>query len=305
MKEEKVFKSGYAALVGKPNVGKSTLMNMLLQQKVAAVSPRPQTTRRRQLGILTTETMQVIFMDTPGIHKAVHKLGEYMNEEALAVLEDADVLLWLADLAEEPGDDDITLAEKMKKVKNLPPVLLVLNKTDQVNDEQRAARQAAYQQLAPGAKTLLISALNGTGCDHLLDAIAEHLPEGPLYYETEQVTDFYEREIAIDLIREAALYLLRDEVPHEMAVRLDSYQDRGEKVAYISATLFVNRDSHKGIVIGKSGSMLKSIGKKAREEIEALTGRKVYLELRVKVNKNWRNDDDTLQRLGYVPRKNE
>ncbi len=305
MTEENVFKSGYAALVGRPNVGKSTLMNMLLKQKVAAVSPRPQTTRRRQLGILTTETMQVIFMDTPGIHKAAHKLGEFMNEEALAVLDDADVLLWLVDLTEEPNEDDFTLAEKMKQLKELPPTLLVMNKTDQVQPDQLAARQAAYQQLAPQAEALCISALNGSGCDRLLKAIASRLPEGPLYYDTEQITDFYEREIAIDLIREAALVQLRDEVPHEMAVRLDDYQDRGEKAAYITATLFVNRDSHKGIVIGKGGSMLKSIGKMAREEIEALTGRKVYLELRVKVNKNWRNNDDTLQRLGYIPRKNE
>jgi GTP-binding protein Era len=298
--EEKPFRSGFAALLGRPNAGKSTLMNYFLHQKIAAVSPRPQTTRRRQLGILTTSEMQIIFMDTPGVHQPLNRLGEFMNEEALSTLEDADLLLWLMDLSQQPHAEDHLLAEKMNLVPDLPPVILVMNKIDQVAPHVLQERVAAYQQLMPQAESVRISALSGEGVDTLLEACLKYLPNGPLYYDPEQVTDLYEREIAIDLIREAALVRLRDEVPHEMAIRLDSYEDRGESAAYIAATLFVNRESHKGIVIGKGGSMLKTIGSNARQEIEKLTGRKVYLELRVKVSKNWRDDPEMLRRLGYI-----
>lgn len=295
-----IHKSGFVALLGKPNVGKSTLMNHILHQKVAAVSPRPQTTRRKQLGILTTEAMQIIFVDTPGVHRAAHSLGQYMNEEALSTLQDADVLVWLVDISRPPNEEDQMLAREIAKIEDLPPVILALNKVDEVRDEEREALEQAYQQLLPQAERLLLSALRGDGVANLLERVAEHLPEGPRYYEEEQVTDLYEREIAVDLIREAALLHLREEVPHEMAVRLDSYEDRSNAAAYIAATLFVNRDSHKGIVIGKGGSMLKTIGSTARKEIEGLTGRKVFLELRVKVGKNWRDDPDMLRRLGYI-----
>lgn len=297
------FRSGFVALVGCPNVGKSTLMNRILRQKIAAVSPRPQTTRRRQLGILTTDHAQMIFMDTPGVHRPLHRLGKYMNDAALAVLTDADVILWLVDASRLPNDEDRYLAENMAQVAKLPPVILVLNKMDQVKPNQLDERRNVYQQLLPQGTPMSISALSGDGCGELLDEIKARLPEGPLYYEDDQITDLYEREIAVDLIRETALNYLREEVPHSMAVRIDTYEDRGEEGAYIAATLFVERDSHKGIVIGKGGSMLKKIGTGARREIESMTDRKVYLELRVKVSKNWRNDPDMLRQLGYLSRK--
>jgi GTP-binding protein Era len=303
--EEKVHKSGFVALVGRPNVGKSTLVNRLVKQKIAAVSPKPQTTRRRQLGILTTEQAQLVFVDTPGVHKPVHKLGEYMNEEAFAVLKDADVILWLVDISQAPNEEDRILAGFMAHIEALSPVMLVMNKADQVSPEQLSFQQAAYQQMLAGVEPIAVSALYGDGCERLLQQVIERLPDGPPYYSEDQITDLYEREIAIDFIREAALNNLREEVPHEMAVRLDSYEDRGEKAAFISATLFVNRDSHKGIVIGKGGEMLKTIGSYARQQIEELTGRKVYLELRVKVNKNWRNDPEILRLLGYISRPSE
>ena len=300
--EEKTHKSGFVALLGRPNAGKSTLLNYFVQQKIAAVSPRPQTTRRRQLGILTTDDMQIIFMDTPGVHRAVHKLGEYMNEEALATLEDADVLLWLFDLTAPMNEDDEILSENMQKVSKLPPVILVMNKVDLVTPVQAARRQAEYQRLMPGAPIELISSKRGDGIPSLLKDVEELLPKGPRYYEEDQITDLYEREIAIDLIRAAALIHLRDEVPHEMAVRLEAYEDRSGKAAYISATLLVNRETHKGIVIGKEGVMLKTIGREARKQIEELTGRKVFLELHVKVSKNWRDNPELLGKLGYVAR---
>jgi len=249
--------------------------------------------------------VQMIFVDTPGVHKPLHRLGKYMNDEALAVLTDADVILWIVDASRPPGKEDRLLAGEMDGIYALPPVIMVVNKIDQVNPEKIEARQDAYQQLYRKATPVLISALNREGCDRLLDEIEAQLPQGPLYYEEDQITDLYEREIAMDLIREAALLHLREEVPHSMAVRIDTYKDRSEDTAYISATLFVERNSHKGIVIGKGGLMLKKIGSYARREIEEMTERKVFLELRVKVSKNWRNDPDVLRQLGYIARKTE
>jgi GTP-binding protein Era len=298
----KSYKSGFVALVGKPNVGKSTLMNYLLRQKIAAVSPKPQTTRKRQLGILTTQSYQVIFEDTPGIHKPLYKLGEYMVQDALNTISDADVVVWLVDASQEPNEEDLMVAEKLNSVEDLPPVLLALNKADLL-DQSRDQRQSEYADLLPQAKPIFLSALLGDGSDQLLAEILERLPEGPKYYDEDQVTDLYERDIAADLIREAALQHLREEVPHSIAVRLDEYKDRGDSTAFISATLLLNRESHKGIVIGRGGEMLKTIGSTARKEIEALTGRTVFLELHVKVSKNWRNDPSVLRSLGYTPRK--
>jgi len=303
--EDSHYKSGFVALLGRPNAGKSTLLNYLLQQKIAAVSPRPQTTRRRQLGILTNDEMQIIFMDTPGVHRAVHKLGEFMNEEALATLQDADVLLWIFDLTEPMNEDDVILSEAMQKAGRLPPVILVMNKIDLVTPPQAAQRQAEYQRLMPDAPAELISSRRGDGIPALLKSVQERLPAGPRYYDEDQVTDLYEREIAVDLIRASALVNLRDEIPHEMAVRLESYEDRSGKAAYIAATLLVNRENHKGIVIGKDGAMLKAIGSDARRQIEELTGRKVFLELHVKVSKNWRDNPELLGKLGYVTRPQE
>ncbi len=300
------FRSGFVTLVGRPNVGKSTLLNGLLGQKIAAVSPRPQTTRRRQLGILSQDDCQIIFMDTPGLHKPVHKLGEYMNDVAAATLEDADIIVWLVDASQPPQEEDQLIAARLEKIgKNLPQVLLALNKTDLVPQEVLAEHTTEFLALWPGAEPFPLSATNGTGRDALLKRILSAMPLGQPYYDPEQITDLYERDIAADLIREAALRLLRDEIPHGIAVRIDEYKERSEVQVYIGATLFVERESHKGIVIGQGASMLKQIGTTARQEIEAMSGRHVYLELRVKVNKNWRDDPDSLRLYGFVFEKDE
>lgn len=302
-KEEFPFKSGFAALIGRPNTGKSTLLNALLGQKVAAVSPRPQTTQRRQLGILTREDSQIIFMDTPGIHNPHHKLGEYMNDVAQATLEQADVVVWMVDVSDPPHKEDVLIADLLGKIKPLPTTILALNKIDLLPHDLVEARKDSYQQLLPQAALHPLSATQGTGQAELLEAICRHLPPGPPLYDPDQITDLYEREIAADLIREAALLHLRDEIPHGIAVRIDDYKERGEDGSYIAATLFVERESHKGIVIGQKGTMIKTIGSTAREEIEAMSGRKVYLELRVKIKKNWRNNPSVLRYLGFVENK--
>jgi len=297
------FRSGFVSVMGRPNVGKSTLINALMGQKIAAVSPRPQTTRHQQLGIVTTDEMQMIFIDTPGLHKARHKLGKYMNEEAAAAIEESDVLLFLADASQNPPhEEDHILIDLLKEIRNPPPVVFALNKMDRVPGEERAERIAIYQELLPEVEILPISALTGEGLNELLETLKGYLPEGEMYYPEDQITDLYERDIAADLIRESALVLLRDEVPHAMAVRIDEYTERGDHGAYIAATLFVERDSQKGIVIGRDGRMLKAIGTRARKEIEAMSGRKVFLDLRVKVRKNWRNDEKSLRRFGFRKR---
>lgn len=299
------FHSGFVAVVGRPNVGKSTLLNLLLKQKIAAVSPRAQTTRRKQLGILTLEKSQIVFVDTPGIHKPVHKLGEFMNQVALEALRDSDLILWLVDASMKPATEDRLVAEQLMEInaKAALPVLVALNKIDQVLPEHRNARLDAYGDLLPDAHFCLLSATTGEGTAALVDEIIARLPEGPQLYEEDQITDLYEREIAVDLIREAVLHHLKEEVPHATAVRIDEYKDREEEVAYIAATLMVERESHKGIVIGKGGEMLKKIGTTARREIEEMSGRKVFLELRVKVLENWRNNPILLKQLGYRPEK--
>lgn len=297
------FKAGFVALVGRPNVGKSTLLNAFMKQKIAAVSPRPQTTRQRQLGILTLEHTQIVFIDTPGIHIPRHKLGEYMNEVAAIALADADVIVWLVDGSGMPTEEDEIIAGKIKDLKEPPPVLLVLNKVDLIPERQIPEYTLAYQSLLPDAEAIPISASAGYQRNRLLDRLIALLPEGEPFFDEAQVTDLYERDIAADLVREAALVHLRDEVPHGIAVRVDEFTERGENGALISATLFVERESHKGIVIGKGGEMLKLIGSTARKEIEAMSGRKVFLELRVKVNKNWRTNRDALRMLGYFTEK--
>ena len=295
-----VFRSGFVAVMGRPNVGKSTLLNTLLGIKVAAVSPWPQTTRKQQMGILTLENAQIIFVDTPGVHNPLHKLGEHMNEEAAEVLRECDLCMLVVDVSEPPGEEDQLLADLLVDLKRPIPTLLALNKADLVDPEGLEPHQRAFQDMFPQAGELLpISATRGDNLDLLVKEIVSQLPEGPPFFPEDQITDLYEREIAADLIREAVLYHLRDEVPHSIAVRIDEYKERDHHGAYIAATLFVERDSQKGIVIGQGGSMLKKIGIAARQEIEAMSGRKVFLQLRVKVRKNWRNDEGALRLFGF------
>jgi len=294
------FRSGFIAIVGRPNAGKSTLINSLLGQKVAAVSPRPQTTRRRQLGILTRDDAQLIFVDTPGIHNPRHKLGEYLNQEAEEALNGVDVILYIVDASTEPSEDDARIASLLKETPHRTPLVLAANKMDLIKSEALTARLEAYQALVKkDAKTVAISASRGDGLDELVKLLIPLCPVRPAEFDEEQVTDLYEREIAADLIREAALLKLRDEVPHGIAVRVDEFKERDNGMVYIAATIFVERDSQKGIVIGEGGKMLKAIGSAARKEIESMGGHKVFLELRVKVEKDWRNNENVLKRLGY------
>lgn len=291
------YKSGFVALVGKPNVGKSTLLNAYIGQTIAAVSYKPQTTRKRQLGILTRERAQIIFVDTPGLHSGDYKLSQFINEEARIALRDSDLLLFVVDAIEPPDQEDRQLAAEIRRDSK---VLLVLNKIDQVAPEQLETREAQYRELYDFSDVIAISAITASGRERLLEKVIELLPEGPRFYPEDQITDVYEREIAEDLIRAAALEYLHEEVPYGIFVRVDDYKPREDGTIYIHATIIVERTSHKGIVIGRGGQMIKQIGMLAREQIEEMSGQKVFVELKVKVEKNWRNNSDFLRRNGLT-----
>jgi GTP-binding protein Era len=298
------FRSGFVAVVGKPNVGKSTLVNAYVGQKVAIVSPKPQTTRRRLLGILTVPEAQIVFVDTPGIHEPRHKLGEYMVETALRSIPDADLVLFMVDVSAPPGQEDRKLGRLIGE-RAACPCILVMNKVDLLSPKEEEGRSKAYLDLTACQESVLLSATEGRNRDQLLDLIIRWLPAGPQYYPPDQITDQPLRFLAGELIREQVLHHLHEEVPHWIAVVVQEFQERGPDLTYIEATVYVAKDSQKGIVIGKGGKMLKSIGQAARREIEELLGTKVYLELWVKIRKKWLQDEAALRHLGYVVPKTD
>jgi GTP-binding protein Era len=267
---------------------------------VAAVSPKPQTTRKRQLGILTADAYQLVFVDTPGIHTARHKLGEFLNQEAQESLEGVDVILWLVDVSVKPTEEDKQIGSLLNSTPRRTPLVLAANKIDLISVEALEARLKAYQALVKkDAKTISISATQNQNLDQLSELLVSLSPFRAPEFDEEQVTDSFERDIAADLIREACLLNLRDEVPHGVGVRVDEFTERENGMLYIAATIFVERTSQKGILIGEGGKMMKTIGSMARKEIEEMGGRKVFLELRVKVLKDWRNNENSMMRLGY------
>jgi len=292
------YKSGFVSIVGKPNAGKSTLANRLLGQPVAGVSAKPQTTRKRQLAILTTDEAQIIFVDTPGLHAPKDKLSQFINSEAQYALHDADLILFLADVSQKPDQLDEGLATLVLEVQKDIPVLLVLNKNDLGDSKTLAANKALFEKLLPGARVVSISAQTGNGIENLLRVVRELLPEGPQYYPPDQITETFERDIAAEMVRAACLTLLEDEVPYSIAVRTDEYAERENGMLYVKATIFVERDAQKAIVIGKNGDMIKRIGSAARVDIEAASGQKVFLDLTVKLRKDWKNDQAFLKELG-------
>jgi len=295
-------RSGYVAIVGRPNVGKSTLMNAYLGQKIAIISDKPQTTRGRLLGILTEAEYQVVFVDTPGIHKPLHRLGAHMVDVAKRAVSDADVIVWLVDVSVPPTSEDKEIARVLKAVRGVP-VILALNKVDLLPSDAAEELAQSYLALLEPSQWLLLSAERGDNRERLLEIIVQSLLLGPRYFPVEQVTDQDERFLAAELIREQILRQLSQEVPHAVAVVVEEFKERSENLSYISATIIVERDGQKQIVIGRGGAMLKQIGQAARVEIEQALGRRVYLELWVKVVPRWRRDPDQLRRMGYsVPK---
>ena len=292
----KDYKAGFVTLIGRPNVGKSTLMNYLIGQKIAITSNKPQTTRNRIQTVLTTEEGQVVFVDTPGIHKAKNKLGEYMVNVAERTLNEVDVVMWLVEPTTFIGAGEQHIASQLKKVQT--PVILVINKIDSVKPEEVLASISAYKDLYEFAEIVPVSARNGNNTEELLKVIMKYLPYGPQFYDEDTVTDQPERQIVAEIIREKALHSLNEEIPHGIAVAIDQMKMRN-KVMHIDATIICERDSHKGIIIGKQGNMLKKIGSTARFEIERMLECKVNLKLWVKVKKDWRDSEFLMKNFGY------
>ncbi|MFC4320817.1 GTPase Era [Litchfieldia salsa] len=294
---KEVYKSGFVSIIGRPNVGKSTFLNKVVGQKIAIMSDKPQTTRNKVQGVYSENQAQIVFIDTPGIHKPKHKLGDFMMKVAQNTLKEVDIILFMINAEEGYGRGDEFIIEKLQGTST--PVFLVINKIDQIHPDQLLPLIEKYNNLYSFKEIIPISALEGNNVPTLVDQIKAYLPEGPQYYPIDQVTDHPERFIVTELIREKALHLTREEIPHSIAVVMDSMEKREGNTVYVGATIIVERDSQKGIIIGKQGSMLKEIGKRARTDIEALLGSKVYLELWVKVQKDWRNKMSQLRDFGF------
>lgn len=299
--DSRKHRSGFVALVGRPNVGKSTLLNSIVGEKIAIVSPRPQTTRTAVRAVLTREDFQIIFIDTPGLHRPKHQLGRTMIRTAQAALQQTDLACFIVEASFKPGPGDRHIAASLDRAAG--PVFLVINKTDLVSPEQLDLYGALYRRLFPFAGSFALSALRKEGLEPLLEAAAARLPEGPRYYPPEMVTDQPERFIAAEIIREKIIHLTREEIPHAIAVVIEGLSPRqGRDLLDLRAEIYVERDSQVGIIIGKGGRLLKEAGSAARREIEALFGRQVYLDLRVKAKRDWRNRERLLREFGYKER---
>ena len=314
MMSEANFVSGYVGLVGRPNCGKSTLLNQAVGQLIAVTHAKPQTTRHRIMGMLTTDEVQMIFLDTPGLHRPRHALGHFMVNEVDEVMADCDVLVWLIDVTRQPGPGDAMTLERMadlRQRRRLPPVVMGFNKIDALGgrEERLAPRMDAYWEAARARlgeaiqndwSVTALSARTGFGVPELLKLVQARLPAGPLYYDPDQVTDQPLREIVAELVRKQALQLLSDEIPHGIAVDVLEYEERSPTLTYISAVIYVERDSHKPMVLGHRGKLIRRLGSMARREIEELVEMQVYLELWVKVRRNWRKRSDMLRHLGFA-----
>ncbi|MYU59603.1 GTPase Era [Lactobacillus salivarius] len=291
------FHSGFVAILGRPNVGKSTFLNRVVGQKIAIMSDKAQTTRNKIQGIYTEDNAQIVFIDTPGIHKPHSRLGDFMVESALSTLNEVDAVLFMVNATQKRGRGDDFIIERLKDVKK--PIYLVINKIDQIHPDKLLQIMDDYRNTLDYAEVFPISALEGNNCPELIESLVNTLPEGPQYYPADQITDHPERFIAGELIREKVLELTREEVPHSVAVVVDRIHREDDEKVLVQATIVVERNSQKGIIIGKGGKMLKQIGVKARKDIELMLGDKVYLELWVKVQPNWKDRQVDLQALGY------
>ncbi len=292
------FKSGFVSLIGRPNVGKSTLMNSLIGEKISIISSKPQTTRNKIQTILTTDSFQIVFIDTPGIHKPKSKLGDYMVKSAENSLNDIDLVLYLIEPYDKIKDSDRAILDRLKNVKT--PVFLIINKIDTVEKEQLLKVIDAYRQEYDFKEIIPISALKEQNKELLMDTIEKYLPEGPQYFPEDMITDQPERQLVAEIIREKALYLLQDEIPHGIAVEINSMKSRKNKdIVDIEATLYCEKDTHKGIIIGKQGAMLKRIGSNARRDIQRFLGSQINLQIWIKVKKDWRDSDFLLKNFGF------
>ncbi len=295
-------RSGVVAVVGRPNVGKSTLINAILDQKIAIVTHKPQTTRRQQLGIYTDDSGQILFVDTPGLHEPHHKLGEYMVKVAEDAIKDADMILWVMDASAPPNKKDEHIADILKQMKGDTPLILALNKADLLDSP--GTLPEAHPQIIDHDLAETVSGAEKIKIKHLVKQLMERLPQGPRYYPADQVSEVSMRFIVAEMIREKIILNTEQEIPHSVAVEVDDYKDRTEQLTYISAIIYVERESQKGIIIGKGGDMIKNLGMQSRKEIARMLGHKVFLDLRVKVLKNWRSDEELMRRLGYrLPKK--